>query len=439
MASYYVRSGAAGTGTGADWANAYTTLVTALSGKAAGDVFYIAMDHAESGATLTLTSPGTNAAPCAFYCVNHAGSVPPVAADLTTGATFSTTTNGNMTVNGCAYYYGLSLTVGNSTGAPIMTLAGIGSNSQTWENCTFVMGSTGAGVFQMGSTAGPASVTMRHVNCTFSFSAAAQSIAPFCTWMWENKPGSTALLGAQVPTTLLNFTTGTGIVVLRGIDLSAAGSGKTLVSNGIGHGNVLIEDCKLNASVTVRASSFTAPGSIKVDVVRSDGASTNYRYDSYRYEGALTIETTIVRTGGASDGTTPIAWKIVTTTTPRWHQPFTSPPIAIWNETTGSAITATVEGIWGGGATPLDDEIWIEASYLGTSGFPVASFVNDSKATALTTAANQTASSQTWGGSTTDFKLAVTFTPQKKGWIYVWVKAAKVSSTFYIDPLCTLS
>lgn len=439
MASYYVRSSAAGAGTGADWTNAYTTLVTALSGKVAGDIFYIAQDHAESAASLVLTSPGTAAAPCLFYCVNHAGAVPPAGADLATGATFSTTTNGNITINGSAYYYGLSFTAGNSTGTPLLTMAATGANTQAYENCTFAMGSTGGGAFVVGNSGSVGGVECRHSNCTFSFSGTLQRIEPCCTWTWDNKPGSAALLGAQVPTTLFSFSTSTGVVVLRGLDLSAAGSGKTLVGATTGGpGSVLIEDCKLNASVTIQATPNT-PGRTKVDVVRSDSGSTNYRYDRIRYEGTLTIETTIVRTGGASDGTTPIAWQIDTTANAKWHQPFVSPPIAIWNETTGSPVTATIEGIWGGGAVPNDDDIWVEVQYLGTSGFPVASFVNDSKANALTTAAGQTSSAETWGGSTTEFKLHVSFTPQKEGWIYARVKAAKASSTFYVDPKITLT
>jgi hypothetical protein len=65
MASVYVRSGAAGAGTGADWANAYTTLAAAFTAKAAGDVFYVSDDHAETQASaMTLVSPGTAANPC---------------------------------------------------------------------------------------------------------------------------------------------------------------------------------------------------------------------------------------------------------------------------------------------------------------------------------------------------------------------------------------
>jgi hypothetical protein len=35
--------------------------------------------------------------------------------------------------------------------------------------------------------------------------------------------------------------------------------------------------------------------------------------------------------------------------------------------------------------------------------------------------------------------LNVSFTPQQKGFIYARVKCAKASSTFYIDPLVTLT
>ena len=82
MASYYVYSGAGGAADGSSWANAYTTMALALaSGKVAGDIFYLAHDHNEStGASVTLTFPGTAASPNKVLCVNRAGSVPPVAA-----------------------------------------------------------------------------------------------------------------------------------------------------------------------------------------------------------------------------------------------------------------------------------------------------------------------------------------------------------------------
>src|SRR3990167_3028291 len=101
MANVYVRSGAAGAGTGADWGNAYTTLAAALGAKAAGDDFWVADDHAETQASaLTAVAPGTSASPNRIICVDRAGSVPPVSADLRTSATISTTGNNGIALQG---------------------------------------------------------------------------------------------------------------------------------------------------------------------------------------------------------------------------------------------------------------------------------------------------------------------------------------------------
>jgi hypothetical protein len=113
-------------------------------------------------------------------------------------------------------------------------------------------------------------------------------------------------------------------------------------------------------------------------MVNCDSGAVNYRNEVSALQGALTTETTIVRTSGQSDGTTAVSRKIVTNTNPAWGMPFEAPPIAIWNETTGSAITVTLYGIWGGGAVPNNDDFWIDVEYLGSSGSPVLS-----RATAL--------------------------------------------------------
>ena len=64
MASYYVWSGAVGAANGTSWANAYTTLAAAISGKATSDIFYIANDHNETTAgTVTISGPALGAIP----------------------------------------------------------------------------------------------------------------------------------------------------------------------------------------------------------------------------------------------------------------------------------------------------------------------------------------------------------------------------------------
>jgi len=247
-----------------------------------------------------------------------------------------------------------------------------------------------------------------------------------------------SVFGSVFPTGLLKGFQGGGIFIFEGIDFSALGSGKTLVPTTTQVSRFHLKDCKLNASVTVAATP-SSPGTNEVTIARCDSGGTNYRTEKYQYMGTQTVETTIVRTGGATDGTTAIAWKIVTTANSEWVMPFEALPIAIWNDTTGSSVTLTVYGVWGGGAVPNNDEVWMDVEYLGASGNPQGSFISASKASNLAAGSALTSDSSTWGGSTTKFKMSVTFTPQQKGSIYVYVKAAKVSSTFYIDPRPVLS
>lgn len=439
MASYYVRSGAAGAGTGANWANAYTTLAAAISGKAAGDIFYVSEDHSETTAGLTLSFPGTAANPCKVICVDHAGSVPPVAADLraTAQINVSGSSSLNMGTSG-VYIDGVIFTTGTggATGTAAINVGNGNNQMVVLKNCSLRIASTGANCrINLGSLD---SCYSSLDNTTLSFAGISHAVKVTGRVVWSNT--ASALLGTM-PTTL--FVSGNNadaqVVEVRGIDLSAAGAGKTIVGAGTGPTAVYsFTDCKLNASVTLAATPAST-GSGEIDYVRTGSAGVSYNQGRYRYSGTLTEETVIVRTGGASDGTTPIAWKIVTTANAHLPVPFEAPPIAIWNDTTGSAVTATLQAIWGGGAVPNDDDIWVEAEYLGDASSPQASFVNDCKANILAAGAGQGAGAGTWGGSTTKFALAVTFTPQQKGWVLLRVKAAKASSTFYIDPRPVIS
>src|SRR5690242_12430843 len=125
MAHVYVDSNATGAGTGADWANAYTTLAAALTAKAAGDNFWVAHNHAETQTSaMTLTSPGTAANPCTVACVNKAGSVPPVSADLRTTATISTTGANAITAQGYMYCNGITLSAGSGAASVGITIGG---------------------------------------------------------------------------------------------------------------------------------------------------------------------------------------------------------------------------------------------------------------------------------------------------------------------------
>jgi hypothetical protein len=180
------------------------------------------------------------------------------------------------------------------------------------------------------------------------------------------------------------------------------------------------------------------------ELFNSDSTDTNYRLEKKTQFGTITHETTIVGGAGATDGTTAISWKMVSNADAEWnHQTLDSPEIVRWNETTGSAITVTVDILHDSATNLTDKGIWLGVQYLGTSGFPLGSFVSDAAANYLASAADQASSSATW--TTTGMsnpnkqKLSVTFTPQEKGFIHGVVKMALASKTAYVDPVLQVS
>lgn len=431
MANRYVYSGAGGAGTGADWANAYTTLAAALTAGSAGDDFFVAQDHAETQASaMTLTSPGTIANPCRIFCVNRAGSVPPVAADLATTGTVSTTGANNMVFAGyVSECYGLTFTAGNSTSSAAIQFGAAAAMGWKLKSSSLILGGSGGGSRILGNPNAGCDVEL--VDCVVKFSGAAQAING-CHGVFRMTGGSYDATTA-VPTNFIipSASRPNSILRLDGVDLSGISSGN-IVGVALSSYDVLLTNCKLHASATPVAAQTIA--GVDVQVLRCSAADSNVDDSTSNYLGVKSVETTIVRTGGATDGTTTIAHKIVTTANASQAKPFRSQPIVFWNETVGSAITITLQGIWGGGAVPDNDEVWMEVGYPGATDTPLYSFANDGKASPLATEAAQTAGSGTWGGSTTAFSLDVTVTPQNKGPITLWPMVGLASGTFYIDP-----
>lgn len=491
MANVYVYSGAGGAGTGADWTNAYTTLLAACAAKAAGDDFWVAHDHAETQASaMTIVVPNTSPVnPCRIVCVNRSGSVPPVSADLRTTATITTTGNSNITLQtGAAYIEGIIFNAGTgANGTQFVT-------TLTWSyfrNCQLnKVGTSGTG----NAINLSGSVTLDNT----SISVGATSDAIRCQnarIVWRNC--TTPVTGATIPTSLFGTSTNSGSAWVEGLDLSALGSGKNIFGALFGACDGMIKDCKLNASVTIAATQSNL-GTGQIYVSRSDSGGTNYVERKYNYAGSQIDETVVVRTGGASDGTTAKSRNITTTDKAKFWAPFDATAIAIWQDST-SAATATIEGVWNAAALPNNDDIWFDLEYLGASGSPLGSYASGTKADVLATGAALTASTQAWdslvtaranstaysvgdvrkvasnsgriffcttagtssgsepagyasavdGGSVTDntavfragmrFKRTVSFTAGQKGYVYAYVRAGKLSSTFYIDPKIALA
>lgn len=436
MANWFVRSLATGTGAGTSWTNATTTLSAAIALGAAGDTYFVADDHAETtAASLTITFKSTLSNQDIVLCADHT-ITSPTSSDLKTTGQITTTGTSNLVMLNSCYVYGVKFNCGTGAGASILGFAtATNSRVQVFENCLFNLPGTGASTMQMSQT--NIFSNIRWVNCVVQFGAVGQSINPiggFWSWLYT----ASAISGATIPTTLISSASMTPhLITIEGVDLSAAGSGKNLINVAPFAANVYFKDCKLGASVTVTTGTATTPA-WKINLTRCDSGNTNYRNENYTVFGTQTTETTIVRTGGATDGTTGFSHKVVTSTSAVRLQPYELIPIAIWNDTTGSAKTITVEAI--ASAVLNNDECWMEVEYLGDTSFPTGSKVSTYKTNILATGAANTTSTSTWGGALTGkFKMAATITPQQKGPIAVYVRVAKASTTVYIDPFITVT
>lgn len=444
-------------GSTADWSFAAIHMDYVASALAAGDTLYVSNNHAESTATAVGSGfvcifAGTVASPCRVICVSDAAA-PPTA--VATTATVTYTGNSELTLRGSVYFYGIEFVNSdgsNHNGAEIYLHLDNSTAVQCYDTCKLRLASINGNIaINLGNNTGYTLNTgarFEFRNTSIRFAATGQRLAVNQRFAWN---GGSIISGSSSPTSGLLRIGGSsqrswGPAVVSGVDLSNGGTGMILVdvANSVGAGDVIFRNCKLPASWSGTLLSATPVNpSIRGVMHNCDNADTNYRMQVQDYLGSVVQETTIVRTGGASDGTTTIAWKIVSNGSAEYPLlPLESPEIVQWNDTTGSAITVTVEIITDN-VTMTDAECWLDVQYLGTSGFPLGSFVNDAKADLLASAANQATSTETWTttGLTTPVKqkLSVTFTPQEKGFIHAVVKLAKASTTVYVDPELTVA
>lgn len=399
-----------------------------------GNSFYVGSNHAETQATaITATAPGTLASPNFIYCVNSAGSLPPVSADLRTTGSITTTGNSGITLAGSFYIYGMIISCGSGAVAPQLRCTNA-AGSTVYDSCALIAAGTIAQFII--PIIGSSSTRCVFINTTVQFGSTGSSIAVQSSggqFIWQNTPS--AIAGATIPTSLFGASNTGFNIFIQGVDLGALGANTLFIAASSGGVGVLV-DCKLGASATLATPSTS---SATYDLVRCDSGATNYRDERYWYQGTQTVETTIIRTGGATDGTTPISWKLVATANSRWTFPFESQRIMIWNDRTTAITTLTIYGTTTGGGVPNNDDIWVEVEYLSSSLTPQGSFITTTKADnlAASVTTNNSADASIWGGGGVGngFKMVVpSFTPGMKGPLNIVIHVAKVSATYYIDP-----
>jgi hypothetical protein len=392
---------------------------------AAGDRVFVSSDHTETQSTVPL---GTSAVwnIIEVISVNRAGSVPPVQADITSGAAVS---NGSsqLQLNGqtSIYFSGFTFSCGEFT-------VSNGSGRKVYlKNCTISL--TAGGRLDCATCC---KLTLD--NSTFTFASTACFIGSGTSMdvEWINTPSA---IGGSVPTTLFVGTGGQAgnTYALRGIDLSAL---TTTLYNGSNsnYTKVLLDSCRIASGLTRFGTSYNSAGD-EVELVNCyDG--TNIVSERHTPAGDVTTNRSTTLVGGAQDDVGLFSHQMVSSTR---SDPYSMTLDSFWMDVEMSAIgvsrTATVEIV--SSASLNNNDIRLQLEYLGTSGSSLASF-GDSLASPLTATAALPTSTATWNSppSTPVYQhIQVTFTPNQAGRLRGLVRLGKVSTTVYVNPQITVT
>jgi hypothetical protein len=441
---YYNFQRAAGATTnGTSWVNAFISITNANQG-AAGDTNWIAFCHNETHAaavSLSLVGVGTVAAPCYFIC-SDTNSMPPTT--QTNSAVVWTKTTGSITLSaGYDYWDGISMFAGTGASTASIILNGnVDGWAHKFVNCYLAITNTAtASRLTLGQTGSPRDFLVTLINTPVAFGVTNQGFGLASAQVeWLNT--ANAVQGVVPSNLIIPTVAGYGTMSLRGVDLSALNA-STKAIFGVGAGNdasamLTLTDCKLGANVAMATGTLSGPGADRMRMVNSDSADTNYRFYKLQFEGEEFQETTITRTGGATDGTTPYSRKLVASSNARYIWPLNSEWISGWNDTTGTPITLGVE-IVTDGVTNKNNEVWLETECMTTTSLGV--FKNNSNTNLVMAGAFQPLSSKVWTtsglSSPITQTLSVTVTPTQKGWLRARVMNAATSRTVYYDPIFT--
>lgn len=423
MTDRYVYSGAAGAGTGVDFTNAYTTIGAAITASAAGDLFRVASDHAEDTSG-TITFKGTIDLPDKLVCVNRGTGAPETM--VTGGGRLGSTTGNSIAISGNVTTWGLHYRLGGGTGGGTTATLTLGATGtyQKHENVRFTLPNTSASRV---NTAGVCVIDNYSID---SLSASAYISSGTLTYL---RNSSTPWLTTSPSFGIGNGASGT--YHIQGLDLMTL-AGKTLVQTTANQRTVEMSGCKIPSTLTISQPLNRVD---RIDLVYCTDETGLLRHERHRRSGVLTRNTTIYRSGGASEDGTNFSWKIATTSAATRDAPFESFEMDFWvpQAKVGNSTTATIHTVTDN-VTLTDAEANLEIFAAVTASQALHTRSNDGPATVLATPANQATSTETWtttGLSTpVKQKLAVTFTPTRAGAHRLVVRIGKASSIVYVCP-----
>lgn len=444
MADVYVDAGlATGLNDGSDWTNAFQTFETyRASGLTADDRVYImggtGADVIGVGTLKAIAFDATFDTPVLMTAVlSGTTNTPPQLADIipdrfnadvpiieVTGTGSGTAIN----IRGYIFFHGIHFRSGRFLrfGASSLAETHIRFSECIINNSNEV--STGA--LEIGASgSGNISVFVDWENCTWRSGAATidadhiQLISAKFVWNGGDidTPDATS-----VPNVCF-ASQGPNIVRWTGVDLSASTHSSFFEDSDVEFGlDAILERCKIPSGFTPFSGSTFVGEAAKVTFVACDNTADHTAaieaFTAVDPRGTVEVETTVVRTGGGSDGDNSLAYKMTpraTASTKKGVMGVYSQWAPIWITTADTSITAYMM-IQLASQTPNMSEIWLEVmkpnegvgsagsdnEYITTRELPVGG--------TLTSVPTDTS---TWagGGSQSKFKIVHTIAPEYDG------------------------
>lgn len=435
MATYFVGAGGSNTAPYDTEAKAATSLATiAALPWTNADVVKVDSTFAEDVAAPSYTFPSTPGMQLLSVTFNGSGT-----GALAAGASITCSTNGNPfnIVGGYAYIYGVSFigNNGSSAGNLVSVISGTGVSSLVFDTCTIsAPGTSASAKINFGGASNNVVMTCDLINCTISNGANktiglrnGRFTADNLTLAGETltsvfQPASADSQEFEVKNSDLTGVAWTNLVVVSSIQVN---------------GYMRFTNCKLQSGFALTTGSFPYPGAVPVEAIDCHSGDTHYYYQRDSWHGTITSDNSVYY--DASNGTTSLSLKLVSSANVSFAYPMITPPMTFFNSTL-SAMTTTIE-CTNDGTTFTDAELWQETTAKTTSGSPLGTTNRaDRVATILTTPANQESSTVSWtgtGGFGSEVKqklVSGSFTPAEIGYVTTQVFLAKASSTVYINP-----
>lgn len=435
MTDFYVDSNATGANDGTSFADAFTSIYS-VTGAAAGDRILVASDHSQStGTNLILTPPAFTPDPQALVLIISVNSTTEA---YEPGATLTYTNN--MRFHRAVVWVGFTFNYSTNDGIfPDSSM----NFPAFFVDCIINKSSTGAGATISGAG------FFVFIATTFNLSQSADFwvVSSTLFLVMRRCTATGAMTGDW-----MTISAGTNQLVYLELDdnnfsgLSAVSGSLIEAAGGFCVGRAT--NNRLPSGVDLLDRGDTGIGSVLQleGLLTDDSSSTDplLTLRSHSTYGSMVVDESRVRSGGASDGTTPFSWRM---TADAGAAPIPgilgvmSPPISVY-VAGGSSVTVTIEvahdGVGDGTSGDLTDaELWIEGMAVDSASpsFPAGGAFTTAD---FATPADLASSAASWSGTGvgTTQAISYTVTPAEDGYWTFRAHFAPVDQTGVSVNIC---